>query len=98
MTRERRRESTISLMTDECPECQGSGRVLSCESMRIRIQREIQELTQGRPEGQIRLVLYPQLAEVFKLKQTMIEQNIQRPIKIQGDAHLKWEDYRIILE
>jgi ribonuclease G len=98
MTRERRRESTISLMTDECPECLGSGRVLSSESMRIRIQREIQELTQGRPGGQIRLVLYPQLADIFREKQALIEQNIQRSIKIQSDAHLKWEDYRIILE
>jgi len=98
MTRERRRESTMSLMTDECPECMGSGRVLSAESMRIRIQREIHELTAGRPGGQVRLVLYPQLAEMFKLKQAAIEHNVHRTIKIQSDAHLKWEDYRIILE
>jgi len=98
MTRERRRESTMSLMTDECPECMGSGRVLSAESLRIRIQREIHELTQGRPGGQVRLVLYPQLAEIFKQTQAAIEQNVHRTIKIQSDAHLKWEDYRIILE
>ncbi|MFH1723399.1 MAG: Rne/Rng family ribonuclease [Elusimicrobiota bacterium] len=98
MTRERRRESTVSLMTDECPECFGSGRVLSAESMRIRIQREIYELTQGRPGGQIRLVLHPQLADAFRAKQAAIEKNVHREIRIVSDAHLQWEDYRIILE
>lgn len=98
MTRERKRESTISLMTEECRECRGSGRVLSSESMRIRIQREIHELTQGRPGGQVRLVLHPLLAESFKEKQDVIEKNVHRSVRIAGDPHLDWEDYRIILE
>jgi len=98
MTRERRRESTVSLMTDECPECQGCGRVLSAESLRIRIQREIRELTQGRPGGHIRLVLHPHLSDVFIDKKSSIEKNVHREVKIAGDAHLQWEDYRIILE
>ncbi|HAH07604.1 MAG TPA: hypothetical protein DCM05_13970 [Elusimicrobia bacterium] len=98
MTRERKRESTISLMTEECRECRGSGRVLSVESMRIRIQREIHELTQGRPGGQVRLVLHPMLAEAFKERQEGIEKNVHRAVKIAGDPHLDWEDYRIILE
>ncbi|MBI4422146.1 MAG: Rne/Rng family ribonuclease [Elusimicrobia bacterium] len=98
MTRERKRESTVSLMTDGCPECHGSGRVLSAESLRIRIQREIHELTQGRPGGNVRLLLHPQLAEVFVEKQGLIEKNVHRAIKIGADPLLKWEDYRIILE
>ncbi len=98
MTRERKRESTVSLMTDECPECMGSGRVLSAESLRIRIQREILDLTQGRPWGSIRLVLHPQLAEVFESRQKVIEESVSRGIAIVGDANLQWEDYRIILE
>jgi ribonuclease G len=98
MTRERRRESTVSLMTEGCPQCLGSGRVLSAESLRIRIEREIYQLTQGRPGGNIRLVLHPQLSEAFKQMQADIEKNVHRSIKVQGDAHLQWEDYRIILE
>ena len=98
MTRERKRESTVSMMTDECPECHGAGRVLSAESLRIRIQREIHDLTQGRPGGQIRLQLHTQLAEAFKEDQAVIEKNVHRSIKIQADPMLSWEDYRIILE
>ncbi|MBI5629646.1 MAG: Rne/Rng family ribonuclease [Elusimicrobia bacterium] len=98
MTRERKRESTVSLITDECPQCKGAGRVLSSETLRIRIQREIYEMTAGRPGGQIRLQLHPGLAEVFRSQQALIEKNIQRSIKINGEPMLPWEEYRIVLE
>ncbi|MFA6583585.1 MAG: Rne/Rng family ribonuclease [Elusimicrobiaceae bacterium] len=98
MTRERKRESTGSLLTEECPECHGSGRVLSSESMRIKIQREIRNLTLGRPGGNMRVVLHPMLAETLRGKQDAIERNVHRGIKIQSDPQLTWEDYRIILE
>ncbi|OGR88844.1 MAG: hypothetical protein A3J74_07705 [Elusimicrobia bacterium RIFCSPHIGHO2_02_FULL_57_9] len=98
MTRERKRESTVSLITEECPQCKGAGRVLSAETMRIRIQREIYDMTAGRPGGQIRILLHPALAEVFRSQQAFIEKNVQRSVKIQNDPQLPWEDYRIVLE
>jgi ribonuclease G len=98
MTRERKRESTVSLLTEECPECHGSGRVLSSESIRIKIQREIHNITMGRPGGNLRIVTHPILAEVLKKKLTMIEKNVHRAVKIASDPQLTWEDYRIILE
>ena len=98
MTRERKKESTGSLITDECPQCHGSGRVLSDESMRIQIQREIFDLTQGRPGGNLRLVVNPLLADYIKQRQSTIEQNIHRSIKIQSDPQIAWEDYKIVLE
>lgn len=98
MTRERKRESTGSFISEECPQCHGSGRVLSAESMRIKIQREIYDLTNGRPGGSLRLVLHPLLAEEIKGKQYDIEQNIHRSVKIQADPQLAWEDYKIVLE
>ncbi len=98
MTRERKRESTGSLLTEECPECHGSGRVLSSESMRIKIQREIRNLTLGRPGGNMRIVLHPMLAETMRAKQEQLERNVHRSIKIQADPQLTWEDYRIVLE
>lgn len=98
MTRERKRESTVSLLTEECPQCHGSSRVLSSESMRIKIQREIQSLTHGRPGGNMRVMLHPHLADVIRQKQNMIEHNVHRTIKIQADPQLVWEDYRIVLE
>jgi len=98
LTRERKRESTLSLITEECPECKGAGRVLSSESMRIRIQREIYEMTAGRPGGQLRILLHPTLAELFRSQQATIEKNVQRSVRIQSDPQLLWEDYKIVLE
>ncbi|MCX5797335.1 MAG: Rne/Rng family ribonuclease [Elusimicrobia bacterium] len=98
LTRERKRESTVSLITDECPQCKGCGRVLSGETLRIRIQREIKQMTGGRPGGQVRLLLHPGLAEQFRGQQVSIEKNVARTVKIQSDPSLPWEEYRIVLE
>jgi ribonuclease G len=98
MTRERKRESTFSLLTEECPECHGSGRVLSSESIRIKVQRDIQNLTLGRPGGNLRLVVNPMLMEILKKKQELIEKNVHRSVRVFPDPLLTWEDYRIILE
>ena len=98
MTRERKRASTGSFISEECPQCHGSGRVLSAETMRIKIQREIYDLTAGRTGGNLRLVLHPALAEAIKNHQEDIEENIHRSIKIQADPQLVWEDYKIVLE
>ncbi|MDR0646131.1 MAG: Rne/Rng family ribonuclease [Elusimicrobiota bacterium] len=98
MTRERKKESTGSLLTEECSQCHGSGRVLSDESMRIQIQREIYDLTQGRAGGNLRLVVHPMLAEYIRQRQSIIEQNIHRNIKVQSDPQIAWEDYKIVIE
>jgi ribonuclease G len=98
LTRERKRMSTAALLTADCPQCRASGRVLSAETLRIRIQREIFELTGGRPGGSIRVLLHPPVAESFRGQQALIEKNVQRAIKVQADPSLLWEDYRIILE
>ncbi len=98
MTRERKRESTFSLLTEECPECHGAGRVLSSESIIIKIQREIQNITAGRPGGNMRVAMHPVLCEALKKKQGLLEKNVHRSVKLVGDPQLAWEDYRIILE
>ena len=98
LTRERKRMSTASLLTAECPQCRASGRVLSAETLRIKIQREIFEMTGGRPGGSIRVNLHPTVAESFRSQQTVIEKNVQRAVRIQADANLMWEDYHIVLE
>jgi ribonuclease G len=98
LTRERKRMSTAALLTADCPQCRASGRVLSTETLRIKIQREIMEITGGRPGGAIRVLLHPSVSEAFRSQQETIEKNVLRSVKIQNDPQLMWEDYRIILE
>jgi len=98
MTRERKRQSTLSLITEECPECHGSGRVMSRESLIIKLQREMKGMTMGRPGGIMRLVVNPVLCEEIKRQQDVFERNIHRSFKLSSDPLLSWEDYRIVLE
>ncbi|MDX6768909.1 MAG: Rne/Rng family ribonuclease [Elusimicrobiota bacterium] len=98
LTRERKRMSTAALLTAECPQCHASGRVLSTETLRIKIQREIFEMTGGRPGGSIRVQLAPPVAEAFRHMLGVIERNVQRSVKVQSDPNLMWEDYKIVLE
>ena len=98
LTRERKRMSTAALLTTECPQCRASGRVLSVETLRIKIQREIFEMTGGRPGGSIKVSLHPSVADAFRSQQPIIEKNVQRAVRIQTDANLMWEDYHIVLE
>ena len=98
LTRERKRMSTAALLTTECPQCRASGRVLSVETLRIKIQREIFEMTGGRPGGSIRVSLHPSVADAFRSQQPIIEKNVQRAVRIQSDPNLMWEDYHIVLE
>jgi ribonuclease G len=72
--------------------------VLSSESIRIKIQREIHNITMGRPGGNLRVITHPILSEVLKKKHGMIEKNVHRSVKLVADPQLTWEDYRIILE
>jgi len=66
--------------------------------MRIKVQREIYNMTMGRPGGNIRIMLHPILADALKHKQEILERNVHRSVKIQADPQLTWEDYRIVLE
>ncbi|MFH1378708.1 MAG: Rne/Rng family ribonuclease [bacterium] len=98
MTRERKRESIVSYLGEICPECSGSGQVLSRESMFIKLKREILDLTKGRSYGKLRLALNPMVAEYVRQRQKRLENALKRSIQIQTEPTLKWEDYKIILE
>lgn len=98
MTRERRRESLLSLLTEGCPECSSSGRVLSRESLYLKAQKEIMELTQGRPEGRLKLTLPPEVGEFVRERKDRLEKNIRRTVEIDIDPTLAWEDYRIVID
>jgi ribonuclease G len=98
MTRERRRESLLQLLTDACPECEASGRVLSRESMYLRVQKEVLELTKGRSEGRLKVTIHPEVGQFLKEHQERLEKIIKRPVEVLTDATLMWEDYRIVID
>ena len=98
MTRERKRESLFALLGEECPQCGASGRVLSRESMYIKLKREILTMTHGRPGNQIKLGLSPVVAEYFEERRQRLENMVKYKLLITPDPNLPWEEYRILIE
>jgi ribonuclease G len=98
MTRERRRESLLSLLTEACSECQGSGRVLSAESIYLKLQKEIAQLTQGRPDGNLRVSLPSVVGDFIRERKDRLERTVKRSVAVEIDPTLAWEDYRIIID
>ncbi len=98
MTRERKRESLFALLGELCPQCHASGRVLSRDSLFIKVKREILRLTHGRAGDQIKLFLSPPVAQYVQERQDRLEHAVKHKIVIQSDPNLPWEDYRILIE
>lgn len=98
MTRERKRESLFALLGEACPQCHASGRVLSRDSMYIKLKREILTLTHGRPGDHIKLFLSPPVAQYFEERHGSLENAVKHKLTIQPDPHLPWEEYRILIE
>jgi ribonuclease G len=98
MTRERKRESLFALLGEACPQCHASGRVLSRESMYIKLKREMLLLTHGRPGNQLKLYLHPTVAQYFQERHQRLENFVKHKLIVHADPHLPWEEYRILVE
>jgi len=98
MTRERKRESLFALLGEECPQCGASGRVLSRESMYIKLKREILTMTHGRPGNEIKVGLSPVVAQYFEERKQRLENVVKHKLIITPDSNLPWEEYRILIE
>ena len=56
------------------------------------------ELTQGRSEGRLQVTLPPGVGDFVRERQERLEKIIKRPLTINIDPTLPWEDYRIVID
>ncbi|MFH1283938.1 MAG: Rne/Rng family ribonuclease [bacterium] len=97
MTRQRKRESIQSYISDECPECKGSGKILSTQSMYIKIVKDIRHIVSGRTPPKIKIVLHPDMAQYFRERIPKIERNFRTKAEISENYRLPRQDYQIII-
>ncbi|HAM39030.1 MAG: hypothetical protein A2474_01485 [Elusimicrobia bacterium RIFOXYC2_FULL_34_12] len=98
MTRQRKMESMVNFLSETCPYCEGSGKVLSRETMAIKIKKEIIKLVTRGGEQPVRLIIHPDIAEVFNEDFiSRIEKKISRKIIVESNFQVHREDYKIIL-
>lgn len=62
MSRQRVRPSLVSILSDECPYCKGTGKVLSLETLANRVERELERAVRKTGEKQVQIRSNPTLA------------------------------------
>ncbi len=99
MTRQRVREPLLDYFSQECPTCQGMGRILSLPAAAMRLERSLQRVGASEKEKEVRLTLHPALADfVFDQHGPRIER-LERQygfrVDIREDPRLRRDEIRI---
>jgi len=66
MTRQRIRLSLIDSMSEDCPTCHGSGRIISKETLITRIDHWLRRYKSKHRDLRLILILHPELAGYIK--------------------------------
>ncbi|MFH1690492.1 MAG: Rne/Rng family ribonuclease [Candidatus Eisenbacteria bacterium] len=100
MTRQRVRPSLLHQYTDACPECEGTGKVLSMDSIVLFIERAMRRVASSTRERRFKLVVSPGMAihlvteEGSRLR--ALEKDIRRSIEVTDDRELAREEFRVL--
>jgi ribonuclease G len=98
MTRERKRKSLFSLLSDVCPVCHGLGLVLSKESIFINICNEIKQFKIDDYDGKIKIKLNIDLIEYFVRRKARLKELFGVKFDIEASTEMLREEYKIIFE
>lgn len=100
MTRERIRPSFMHTFSDSCPVCGGVGRVLSRESMAMKIERWFKRACAGCSTKDYQLITNPQVGELFltgnPTRLRNLERNCRLRINLVVDTSLHPEHFKVI--
>ncbi|UCF79311.1 MAG: Rne/Rng family ribonuclease [Candidatus Eiseniibacteriota bacterium] len=101
MTRQRERPSLLHYFSEECPTCGGVGRVLSLESMSMRMERVLKRASVELGEKKLQLRVSPAVA-VFLLEKRgprleQLEKRLGIEVDVVDDPSLGREDFKLIL-
>ncbi len=100
MTRQRVRPSLLHQYTDECPSCEGTGKVLSLESIMLFVERAVRRVVSSTRERALRVTVSPEMAvhilpeESSRLRS--LEKETRRSLEVIDDRELDREEFRIV--
>jgi ribonuclease G len=101
ITRKRTKQALERVLCQPCPYCTGSGMVKSIPTLCYEIQAEARKMAAAAEADSPNLTLrvHPEIAKALKTRESMLidelEQNAHKPVIIQSDATLHWEQYDI---
>ena len=88
MTRQRIRVSLLDSMSEKCPSCSGSGRIISQETLITRIDHWLRRYKSKHRSLRLRLQLHPQNADYLSGE----KKHVLRGLMWQNFVHLKIEE------
>lgn len=89
MTRERTRPGLLYTLTEECPTCNGLGRVMSRNEISMKIEHAIQQKSQQLKGRKVKLVVSPIMYEYITVNR--VEQFVELTKKYQMALELKYD-------
>jgi ribonuclease G len=100
VSRKRVRPSLLHFLSEECPYCRGTGKVLSFDTLANKVERQIQRIGQRTKERRIQLRVNTSFA-VFMQEQRagmldQLERQYRLRIEIQDDPRLHREDFKLV--
>jgi len=99
MTRERVRESLEKIFYEDCPFCDGCGVLLSKDTLRINISRQIRHLALSNRTADLTVAVPPRLSAIFGENNEgikLLEEKYKRAINVVVDADLHPERFKVI--
>ncbi|MFW6409820.1 MAG: Rne/Rng family ribonuclease, partial [Halanaerobiales bacterium] len=98
MTRKKVRERYSELIQRECPYCKGSGKVISPETMALRVVRRLRRLAVEEDFSHVKLELHPEVVHALRSsrgKLNHLEKDLEAKVSVKGDNKLHYEDIKI---
>ncbi len=99
MTRQRTRPSLATLLTEQCPYCEGHGTVLSIETVVISLFRTIKRAHRKTRQSKLRIIandhIVTHLNTQMSAKYRDLKKSLKLDLSLESDADLHLEDYRI---
>jgi len=100
MTRKRRGESLMGILTETCPQCAGLGRVRNDLTIALKIEREVRRLAAEDKMQAIAVRAAPRVAAILigegGQRAAALEKSVGRPVYVRADDHLPAEEHDLI--
>ncbi|EQB63404.1 MAG: Ribonuclease, Rne/Rng family [candidate division Zixibacteria bacterium RBG-1] len=99
MTREKIRPSLVHALSELCPTCEGSGRILSKETVAVKIERWFRRARVGSEERRYKLILSPGLYVIFTQNDSerlrRLNKELRMEIQVEKDESLRPDQFKV---
>ncbi|MCP4482126.1 MAG: Rne/Rng family ribonuclease [bacterium] len=99
MTRQRKSESIMSYLSEDCPCCYGTGRIYSKESVILKIREDLKEFTDLTKNHEVTIYLHPRFEKFLnKRRVNFLKKDILDKLVFSYDHAVSPQKYEIIVE